>query len=101
MYSDDNAAVKQERRKCERHWRRAHLTIHRNVFKTQRLRVSNVIKQTKIEYYLNTLSTYSDHKLLCDLFRQMTAGSRDRTSPSHTSLIELMQKFSVFFDFKI
>ena len=48
------------------------------------------------EYYLNILSTGSGHKLLYKVFRQMTNGSRDRTS-----LIELVQTFSVFFDSKI
>ena len=80
------AEVKQECAKCERHWRRTRLTIHRDIFKIQRLRVSNIIKSAKREYYLNILSTNSDHKVLYNIFRQMTSGNRDQTLPSHTSV---------------
>ena len=49
--NDDILNEKRVRRKCESTWRRTHLEIHRQIFISQRVKVTSMIQAAKVAYY--------------------------------------------------
>ena len=54
-YSDEIRSEKAKRKQLENKWRSTKLTVHRDIYKTQRNKVERLIKKAKRQYYNNLI----------------------------------------------
>ena len=59
-YTPEIHEAKKVKRKAERIWRRTKLTVHRDIFITERNKVNKLIIKSKKDYYANTLNESSN-----------------------------------------
>ena len=64
-HNDAIGEEKRKRRQCERRWRRTGLTIHREMYVSQRYLVNQLIYQAKVDLYSDKIrSCEKDQQLL-------------------------------------
>jgi hypothetical protein len=101
-YNDTIHAAKIERRKCEARWRRSGLTIHFDLFKMARNKVTALITEAKTSYYSDKVQECdTDQKALFRVVDEILGRNNRQALPPHTSLKEILDRFSQFFQTKI
>ena len=101
-FSEEINNAKKLRRKLEKHWRKTKLVVHREMYVTQRQHVSKLIADAKTAYYTKeVIDCKKDQKSLFRVINNILGKGKALTLPSHSSLNEVLQKFSVYFTSKI
>ena len=101
--NDTILEARKKRRQTERKWRQTHLTVHRDIYKEQRLLVTSLIHEAKKEYYHNlVVEKHGDQKALFSVINNLRANRQENPLPAHEgSAQELAAEFSNFFSDKI
>jgi hypothetical protein len=101
-YSDEIHAAKAERRKCEARWRESGLTVHRQIYKEARNKVTSLIKSAKISFFTDRVEGCGkDQKALFSVVNEILGRKKERKLPPHSSLKDILNSFSSFFHTKI
>lgn len=100
-YTEDIEDAKRCLRRLERLWRRTRLTVHRQMYQTQRLNLKLLIQGEKARYFGNKISQCAGNQRV--LFKTVTEllhrkGSQSRPNGSAQ---EVAERFSKFFETKI
>ena len=93
---------KQKRRKLERKWKKTNLQVDYDNFKSQRNKLSSILKMKKVEHINKFINEHkNDSKRLFNVFKRNTSGPLDTPFPHGKSDIMLAQDFSKYFSDKI
>ena len=93
---------KRKRRQCERRWRRTGLTIHREVYLSQRDLVNQLIYQANIDLYSDKIRLCGkDQQLLFNAVDELLHWKKKTELPDCDSDIDLADKWSEYFVDKI
>jgi exonuclease III len=98
-YSDEIHQERRQRRRYERKWLKTKLEVHRQIYISQCQNVVECIKQAKLKYYKEKLSSASSKeafKCIHDLKDQ-----DEKCLPSHQEANELANRFAKFFHDKV
>ena len=96
-YTPEIHEAKKLKRKAERTWRRTRLTVHRDIFVTERNKVNELIIKSKKDFYINTIKESSN--IQRDLYKcvntllNKNAPSKLPDSDNDTELCESMVTF--------
>ena len=95
--------MRARRRKAERRWRETGLTIHRNIFNTERLRVNTLVQSQKGEYYALKIQEHAcSQKGLFKVVDSLLQRKGHLSSlPQHSCPRHPANNFSKFFNNKI
>jgi hypothetical protein len=101
-YNEMIHAAKVERRKCEANWRRSGLTVHFEMYKTARNKVTALIGKAKTSYYSEKVQDCdTDQKALFRVVDEILGRNKKQALPPHTSIKEVRERFSDYFKTKI
>ena len=100
-YSPEIDEAKKRRKQLERKWRNSKLEIDRQLFKSQRLVITNMINQAKAEYYENQILQCKGQKEVFKVVENLLHQKGNAKLPSHTCQKELAQRFNDYFFTKI
>jgi hypothetical protein len=101
-YCNEIHAAKAERRKCEARWRESGLTVHREIYKVARNKVTSLIVSAKISVFTDRVEACGkDQKALFSVVDEILGKRKERKLPPHSSLKDLSNSFSSFFHTKI
>ena len=92
---------KRERRHAERVWRRTGLTVHRQIFVSQKNRVNGMIREAKRHHLCEKIECADSSRELFQLSNQMMGGNANKVLPHASSPEDLARSFSNFFMSKI
>ena len=95
------AHAKRARRRAERRWRKSGLTIHKQLFHTERTRVSTLIASAKTTYFQNRITTSSSSKDLFTTMNQLLGTQKSSPLPTTHTHEQLPTVFSNYFTTKI
>ena len=95
------AHAKRARRRAERRWRKSGLTIHKQLFHTERTRVSTLIASAKTTYFQNKITTSSSSKDLFTTMNQLLGTQKSSPLPTTHTHEQLPTVFSNYFTTKI
>ena len=94
--------AKQKRRKAESAWRKTQLSVHRDIYKSERSNVNKMIKNAKAEFYNKKVTQcHGDQKSLFKLVSNLLNTAPCNALTKHDSLYSLVQDFSGYFCDKI
>jgi len=100
--NDDIQIAKRTRRKYERLWRRSHLTVHKEMYLTQKQRVQYLSQKSKEIYYNGQVAECSgDQSKLFKIAESLLHTKGQTALPNHHSLPHLVNDFNNFFSDKI
>ena len=94
-------AQKKIRRKAERLNKKTLLTIHRDIFRYQKNKTTQLINHEKAKYINEKISSSSNSKVLYSVFNNLTGKRNAHVLPSDTPIENLPDKFNTFFIDKI
>ena len=94
-------AQKQVKRQAERLYRKTGLTIHKNIFKFQKNKTVNVIKEEKRKYILQKIACSNSSKELFKTFNDLIGKKKNNSLPVDVPKNELPNTFNIFFTDKI
>ena len=95
-------AQKQVKRQAERLYRKTGLTIHKDIFKFQKNKTVNVIKEEKRKYILQKkIASSNSSKELFKTFSDLIGKKKNNSLPVDVPKNELPNSFNVFFTDKI
>ena len=101
-YTEGLHEAKHVKRRLERKWRKSKLTIDHDIYRQQCARVNKMLKQTRIDYYSEKISScQQDKKSLHKISKYLLEGPSEVLLPVGRTNIELAQDFSDFFIDKI
>lgn len=101
-YSDELRSAKQERRQCERRWRKSGLTVHKEAFISKRNEVNKMINEARSRYYRNLIQEHQDNpKRLFNVMFTLLGRKKSRVQPPGRSDRDLSQEFNMYFVNKI
>jgi hypothetical protein len=101
-YTDEIREAKKARRKAETTWRSTKLTVHRDIYKHHRDKVTMLLEKGKHLHFSKKIDDNSgDQKALFKVINQLLHRKNESPLPSHTSTEELSNLFSQFFGNKI
>ena len=100
-FTQEIEEAKVKRRQYEALWRKSGLTIHREMFKTQRQQVQDRIKTCKARYFSDLINSASSPKVLFGIVDKLLYHRKPTPLPEHLSAQELASWFSVYFNKKI
>ena len=101
-YTDELREAKHERRRQERRWRSTGLTVHHQLYKDQCKIVHMLLQKTKQAYYKSKLTECGhDQGKIFKVAQKLLGRSGQAVMPTHTSPVELAERFSDFFTVKI
>lgn len=100
-FTEEIAQAKVKRRQYEALWRKSGLTVHREMFKTQRQTVQDLIKASKREYFSQLVTNAPSPKALFGVIDKLLHRKRPTPLPEHQSATDLANRFSTFFHTKI
>ena len=100
-YSPEIDEAKKRRKQLERKWHNSKLEIDRQIFKSQRLVVTNMINQAKAKYYENQILQCKGQKDVFKVVENLLHQKGNAKLPSHTCQKELAQRFNDYFVTKI
>ena len=100
-YSPEIDEAKKLRKQLERRWRKSKLEIDRQLFKSQRLVVINMINLAKSKHYEHQISQCKDQKAIFKVVESLLHQKGNVKLPSHTCQKELAHRFNDFFISKI
>jgi hypothetical protein len=89
------------KRQYERQWKKSGLEVHKQMFASQRNRVTNLIKESKGKHFTQLITDAKDQGKLFDITNKLLHKSKCTKLPSSSSNCELAEKFSDFFHKKI
>ena len=92
---------KQPKRQAERLYRKTGLTIHKDIFKFQKNKTVNVIKEEKRKYILQKIASSNSSKELFKTFNDLIGKKKNNSLPVDVAKNELPNTFNVFFTDKI
>jgi hypothetical protein len=101
-YTFEIALARQKRRRLERRWRHAKLTVDREIFVAQKFLVKEMLCKAKAEYYVNLLKSQSDNpKQLWSTINSLSGSTKSKVLPDHDHLSSLVNSFNLFFTDKV
>ena len=100
-YTSEIAEAKKLRRKAEQKWRRAKLTIDREIFISHKKTVKRLIAVAKSSYYSNKISEAENSKTLFKIVDSLLTTSANTNLPTSDSNADLANDFATFFSNKI
>ena len=101
-YNEEIDLAKKHRRHCEKIWRRTKLMVHKEAYKEQCYKVSQLIKSAKMSYYSTLVDDNAgDQKTLQKLVDKLLNVNQESPLPSGKSNIDLANHFLDFFTSKI
>ncbi|XP_046564906.1 uncharacterized protein LOC124273676 [Haliotis rubra] len=100
-YNDDIRSAKRLRRKLEKQFRHTKLAIHKQMHDNQRHHVDSLMETAKSSYYKAALQDVDGQKDVFRIANRLLFKDNSLTLPSHSSLDQLVDKFSDFFSQKI
>ena len=96
------AALRRERRKAERRWRRLRTLESRETYVVAVRAVVDRVSTRKVEYYGGLVASCgTNQKKLYTLFNNLMGKNRTRPLPAHASELQLASDFGDFFQTKI
>ena len=99
--NDAVKTIKQKKRQAERKWKKSGLTIHKEIFKSQKTECIKVIKNEKRKYVNDKISSTNSSKDLFKICNVMLGKSNDKSLPDFAKKNELPDIFNNFFIEKI
>ena len=93
--------AKRARRRAERRWRKSKLTIHKQLFHSEKTRVSTLIASAKNSYFQNKILTSSSSKQLFTTLNDLLGTEKCSPLPTSHSPEQLPTLFSNYFMDKI
>ncbi|XP_077862475.1 uncharacterized protein LOC144344404, partial [Saccoglossus kowalevskii] len=92
-----------ERRKAERTWRRTGLTVHRQIYKSKRNKVNDLIDVSRRSYFADKIADCNgDQRKLFSIVNGLLGSTNNLNAlPIHDNKINLANRFSMFFVDKI
>ena len=97
-YNDDIGAAKKERRHAERVWRTSGLTVHEQIYHDAKLKVTEMIANSKQQYYKERINSADDsQKALFACVKELLHGNRSTGLPSCDSAHDLSERIATFF----
>jgi len=101
-YTTQIREAKQQRRQCERMWRKTKLNVHRDMYIEKKQKVNIMIVEAKSRHFHNIISENSgDSKKLFSVVRNLLGKKTTPTLPPDKDYKELVNEFSTFFIDKI
>ncbi|KAK3107491.1 hypothetical protein FSP39_015750 [Pinctada imbricata] len=101
-YTDELRALKRERRKAERRWRRTKLTIHHEMFLDICEQSNKVLLESKTCYFREKIEAFgNDSKRLFALTKNLMGNSEECILPKSEKSAKLANQFCEFFLGKI
>lgn len=101
-YSAEIVEAKRLRRRYEQMWRKSRLTVHREMFITQRNLVSSLLHKSRCLYFSSKVKeTYGNSKALFNTLDEILHKTKNSAYPKHLPVTELPDAFSEFFHDKI
>jgi hypothetical protein len=101
-YNDDIRAAKQEKRRCERLWRKTKLTVHKILFDEKRAKIRTLIAEAKSNYFKNVIAENSgDSKKLFSVVNNLLGKRKEPTLPANKEPKDLAEEFCTYFHEKI
>ena len=94
-------AQKQIRRQAERIYVKTRLTVHKDIFKSEKNKTIFVIKDEKKNYISEKIESSSSSKELFNVYNDMTGKKKTLTLPTNVPSSELPDMFNNFFIDKI
>ena len=101
-FSDELHLAKSEKRKAEKLWRRTGLTVHREIFKAEKVKYNNLLASSKASYYNQKITDCGkDSKALSQTMNELLYRQKVSKLPAYSSAEDLANRFSTFFKEKI
>jgi exonuclease III len=101
-FSDELHLAKSEKRKAERLWRRTGLTVHREIFNTEKVKYNKLLTHSKASYFNQRITECgNDSKALSQIMNELLFRQKTSKLPAHGSAEDLANRFSTFFKEKI
>jgi hypothetical protein len=101
-YNDDITEAKRKCRRLERQWRNSRLTVHREMFQTQREHLRFLIDSAKSSYFnAKIVECTGDQKRVFKIANDLLHIGKCTTLPKYTSSEQLAKRFSDYFVTKI
>jgi hypothetical protein len=101
-YNDEIHAARKEKKKMERKWRDTGLTVHKEIYREQKNKLTHMIENSKKEFYHDKINeTKGDQKALFKCVNSLLYRSRSSSLPIHDSKQELCDTMSDFFTNKV
>ena len=94
-------AQKLVKRQAERLYRKTGLTIHKDIFKFQKNKTVNMIKEEKRKYILRKIASSNSSKELFKTFNDLIDKKKNNSLPVDVPKNELPNTFNIFFTDKI
>ena len=94
-------AQKQVKRQAERLYRKTGLTINKDIFKFQKNKTVNVIKEEKRKYIFQKIASSNSSKELFNTFNDLIGKKKNNSLPVDVPKNELPNTFNTFFTDKI
>ena len=100
--NNDILNSKKRKRKLEKQWRKSKLTIHQQMFLSEKLHYQQLIKDAKTSHYRNEINQCSgDQGRLFKIISHLQNVKNKPTLPDYDSLQQLCNTFNEFFITKI
>lgn len=93
--------AKRERRRAEQKWRKTKLSVHRQIFKEQKKKVSLMVSSAKSEHYQTRILESSSTKDLFSALNDLLGTTKSSPLPTIYNKTELPDLFSSFFTDKV
>ena len=101
-YTDDLRKAKQERRLCERRWRKTGLVVHKNAFLEKKKQVNIGLKKAKSNYIVRQLEELEgEPKKQFAMIATLTGKQKSLTPPVNGDPVLLASEFSQYFQEKV
>jgi hypothetical protein len=85
-YNEEIRQAKQDRRKAERVWQNTKLSVHKDIYKQSRNKVTQLINEAKQQYFLDKVdANSSDQKALFGVVNELLHKKKVTTLPAHES----------------
>ena len=98
----DIRMARRRRRRAERRWRKTHLTVHREIFITERDTVRMCVQEGRRTFYNDRINcTESSSKQLFAVTNELLGKPKMKSFPSNIPRSELPQRFCEYFSEKI
>ena len=100
-YTPEIHQAKQLRRQYERRWQRSGLTVHFEIFRSQRNKVNKMIEESKTHHFSTKINDAPDSKTVWSICNSLLCRTKCSKLPQHSDESELANKFNSFFTDKI
>jgi exonuclease III len=101
-YNEDIMLAKRARRRAENKWRKTKLSVHRDMYKSECIRVHVLVKSAKAKFYQDKIDQCgTDQKELFKVAKKLTHQDKAATLPTYHDAVELGDRFAEYFTLKI